>query len=100
MNITERNISVMHIITGLNIGGAETQLINLVIARRRAGALDRVVSLVSEGSMAGQLKEAGVPLYDLGMTRGWPTPSGLIKLMFLMGRLFGLKIMEFHLSQI
>ena len=76
----------MHIITGLNIGGAETQLINLVIARRRAGALDRVVSLVSEGSMAGQLKEAGVPLYDLGMTRGWPTPSGLIKLMFLIRR--------------
>ena len=83
MNIAERNISVMHIITGLNVGGAETQLVNLVIARRGVGALDRVVRLMSNGVMAERLEEAGVPVHDLGMSRGRPKLSGLIKLIFL-----------------
>ena len=86
MNKAERNISVMHIITGLNVGGAETQLVNLVIARRRVGALDRVVSLVSNGIMVGRLEDAGVPVDDLGMRRGRPKLSGLIKLICLIRR--------------
>lgn len=76
----------MHVITGLDTGGAEMQLLHLVSARRKAGADDRVVSMIAGGSLRGQFEQAGVPVHELGMTRGRPSLRALLRLIALYRR--------------
>jgi glycosyltransferase involved in cell wall biosynthesis len=55
---------VLHVITGLNAGGAETQL-RLLVAHSRHEA--DVVALYNAGSVAAQLRADGIAVTDLGM---------------------------------
>ena len=55
---------VLHVITGLAAGGAETQL-RLLLQHTRHEA--DVVALYNAGSVAGQLRSDGVEVTDLGM---------------------------------
>jgi glycosyltransferase involved in cell wall biosynthesis len=57
-------VKVLHVITGLAAGGAETQL-RLLIAASRHDA--EVVALYNAGSVAAQLRADGVRVTDLGM---------------------------------
>jgi len=63
-------IKLTHIITGLNTGGAERALYNLL----NGGLSDRfdncVISLLDEGTIGSQIKALGVPVISLGMKRG------------------------------
>ncbi len=86
MTVAERASRVMHVITGLDTGGAEMQLLHLVAARRRAGADDRVVSMVAGGSLRTLFERAGVPVHELGMKRGRPSLRALLRLIFLYRR--------------
>ncbi len=86
MTVAERSARVMHVITGLDTGGAETQLALLVGARRAAGAEDIVVSLIPGGALRERLENAGVTVHDLGMRRGRPSLSGLLRLRSLIRR--------------
>ncbi len=86
MTVAERASRVMHVITGLDTGGAEAQLLHLVSARRRAGANDRVVSMIAGGDLRGQFEQAGVPVHDLGMKRGRPSLPALLRLRALLRR--------------
>jgi len=61
---------VLHVITGLHTGGAETQLATLAIANHRAGHRVAVVSLIAGGAHCERLSAAGVPVMDLGLERG------------------------------
>ena len=72
MTVAEPSARVMHVITGLDTGGAETQLALLVGARKAAGAEDIVVSLIPGGALRERLENAGVAVHDLGMQRGRP----------------------------
>ncbi|WP_144822366.1 glycosyltransferase [Marinobacter piscensis] len=67
---------VLHVITGLNQGGAERQLANLVT---RMPDESVVFSLLKPGVMADELKEAGVHLYHGGVTRSF-SPAWLAAL--------------------
>ena len=69
-----------HVITGLDTGGAERSLVNLVTGMDRAQFSSDVVTLVDAGPMAEPLKEAGIPVTSLGMRRGRPTPAALLSL--------------------
>lgn len=73
-------MTVMHVITGLNTGGAERMLANLCIAQHRDGASPVVVSLSPGGSQRDRLQAAGVSVVDLGLRRGMPNPLGLFRL--------------------
>ncbi|MGY2127004.1 glycosyltransferase [Blastococcus sp. SYSU DS0617] len=55
---------VLHVITGLAAGGAETQLRSLLQHSRHDA---EVVALYNAGSVAEQLRDDGVPVHDLGM---------------------------------
>ena len=70
----------MHVVTGLDTGGAETQLALLAIARKAAGAEDMVVSLIPGGAVRERLQNAGVAVHDLGMRRGRPSLAGVLRL--------------------
>ena len=53
-------ISVLHIITGLKIGGAENALYRLVTNFEKENYTHRVISLTSGGTLLKQFEEAKV----------------------------------------
>jgi glycosyltransferase involved in cell wall biosynthesis len=59
-------MKVLHVITGLDVGGAEIQL-DAVLQHTRNDA--DVVTLYNPGPVADKLREHGVRVRDLGMTR-------------------------------
>lgn len=73
-------MKVLHLITGLQTGGAERMLANMAIAQQRAGGAPVVVALCPGGSQYERLREAGVRTVTLGMRQGAPSLSGLIAL--------------------
>ena len=86
MTVAQPTARVMHVITGLDTGGAETQLALLVGARKEAGAEDIVVSLIPGGAVRQRLENSGVTVHDLGMRRGRPSLTGLLRLRSLIRR--------------
>ncbi|MEM9685104.1 MAG: hypothetical protein AAF942_17665, partial [Pseudomonadota bacterium] len=58
---------VLHVIPGLDVGGAERQLAAHVSADRAGAPRQIVVSMMSGGRFAGRVREAGVPLIELGV---------------------------------
>jgi glycosyltransferase involved in cell wall biosynthesis len=74
---------VMHVTTGLEIGGGEVLLLNLVEAARQRGGQTLVVSLIGDGPMRARFEAAGIEIVTLGMRRGLPSPAGLWRLVRL-----------------
>jgi glycosyltransferase involved in cell wall biosynthesis len=73
-------IKVCHLITDLEAGGAERNLVNLVTHFDRSRIDSEVVSLLAPGIMAPEIRAAGIPVTSLGMGRGRAGPAGLIAL--------------------
>lgn len=71
-------MKVLHIITGLNNGGAEGVLYRLVTHDKSNEHI--VISLLDEGKYGPLLKEVGVKTYYLRLSRGNVSLSPLIKL--------------------
>lgn len=63
---------VMHIITGLSVGGAQRALSNLITNGSTGWPRSVVVSLRDEGAYGKWFREAGVTVYSLDMRRGVP----------------------------
>lgn len=59
-------MKVLHVITGLGIGGAELQLELLL---RHTGHDADVATLYNRGPVADLIEQAGTPIQDVGMTR-------------------------------
>lgn len=79
-------MKVLHVITGLQTGGAERMLANLCIASRHAGGSPVVVALCPGGSQYERLRDAGIPVFSLGMKQGVPSVGGLVRLARLLRR--------------
>ncbi len=75
---------VMHVITGLGAGGAESMLCKLVSAS--SGLRHSVVSLTNGGVLADRLGASGFPIAGLGMRAGIPSPIALARLVRLILR--------------
>ena len=73
-------MKVLHVIAGLNNGGAEAVLSRLAIFGQKSGDHHHVVSLMDRGIYADQLEQAGVAVSALNMLRGRITLGGLLKL--------------------
>jgi glycosyltransferase involved in cell wall biosynthesis len=67
-------MKVLHLITGLHRGGAETMLHRLVLAM---GLKSIVVSLNEGGEVASDLRNSGVKTLSLNMKRGQPSLRGV-----------------------
>ncbi len=73
------SLKVLHVITGLGTGGAETMLCSLV--ERTRGQVDQhVVSLVKGGASAEWLQRRDIPTTHLGMAKGMPDPRAIWRL--------------------
>ncbi|MBU1705935.1 glycosyltransferase, partial [Patescibacteria group bacterium] len=74
MALKSNQIRVLHVITGLNVGGAEMMLYNLASEQQKNGLNTGVVSLGEGGEIKEKLEKIGVPVVDLGMSRFFPNP--------------------------
>jgi glycosyltransferase involved in cell wall biosynthesis len=66
-------VKIVHVITDLSVGGAETMLVRLIRTSPRDGPQHVVVSLSSEAPLAERLVALGVEVRVLGMGRGVPS---------------------------
>lgn len=73
-------MKILHVITGLDVGGAETMLYRLATGMNPSRFRSRVVSLIEPGPMGDKLAKSGISVDTLGMRRGVPSPGGLWKL--------------------
>ena len=71
---------VLFLATGLNRGGAETQLLCLARELVFRGWELSVVSMISGGALDGELEDAGIRVSSLGMRRGIPDPRAVFRL--------------------
>lgn len=79
---------VLHVIVGLEIGGAELMLARLVHPSHASAELKQVVvSLTRLGDVGRQLREAGVSVFTLGMRSVVDAPSAIVRLVRLVRNL-------------
>jgi glycosyltransferase involved in cell wall biosynthesis len=77
---------VMHVITGLSTGGAETMLLKLLSAAS-AGMEHVVVSLGDEGTIGPRIAALGVPVHCLRLQRNVPNPFKALSILPLARRI-------------
>jgi glycosyltransferase involved in cell wall biosynthesis len=77
---------VVHVITGLGLGGAETMLVQLTTRLRQRGHSQYVVSLNGRGVLADALEAGGVEVIDLAIRTALGGASGLIRLRSVISR--------------
>lgn len=73
-------VRVAHVITGLSTGGAETCLYRLLAATAGRGIGAVVISLLDKGVLGPAIEALGVPVYEVGMRRGLPSPRAVQRL--------------------
>lgn len=79
-------IAIVHLITGLSRGGAETMLAKLVGGMDRRQFRNAVVSLTSEGPVGAEIRDAGIPVHSLGIKRGTLNPLAPLRVRALLKR--------------
>ncbi|HET7600655.1 MAG TPA: glycosyltransferase [Gemmatimonadales bacterium] len=72
--------TVLHLIPSLEVGGAETLLLDLVRGTGPGRYRHRVVSMLPGGALVGAFRSAGVTAASLGMRSGLPDPRGYLRL--------------------
>ncbi len=82
--MTQR-LKVMHVITGLDVGGAEGMLYALATAPAARELDQSVVSLVPGGHYAAALRQAGVRVESLNIRGVFSLPGGLVALARMIG---------------
>lgn len=78
--MASRPIRLLHVITDLDVGGAEMMLYKLLRGLDRAAFAAEVLSLTDVGPLAARIRALGVPVEALGLRRGLPDPSALVRL--------------------
>ena len=73
-------IRVLHVITGLEVGGAELMLWKLLAGMDRERFESHVVSLMDGGMVGDEIRALGVPVHELDMRMRWPSPIALYRL--------------------
>jgi glycosyltransferase involved in cell wall biosynthesis len=73
----EKAPGTLHIITGLDTGGAEWSLVRLLQAAPDLRDRAHVVSLLAEGALAPEIRSLGVPLQSLNLRRGGLPVGGI-----------------------
>jgi glycosyltransferase involved in cell wall biosynthesis len=80
------SIHVVHLITDLDVGGAEMMLLRLVAATDRERFRMSVVSMTALGPVGAELAALGINVQTLGMSRAVPDPRGLLRLVMILRR--------------
>lgn len=73
-------MKVLHIITGLGLGGAEMMLYKLLSSMDQPENTAEVISLSPNDVMGDRISELGIKVHTLDMKGGLPTPKGILKM--------------------
>jgi len=79
-------VTILHLITGLETGGAEGMLARLVTRTDRSRFRPVVVSMTDTGTVGPSIAGAGIPVEALGIRRGMIDPRGVTRLIRLLRR--------------
>lgn len=96
MAAKEAPLRLVHLITSLNVGGAQMHLYRTATRFNKERIASTVVSLVPGGKIAELLRAQGVLVMDLGMRPGCPDPRAFFRLTALLRR-FRPHILQTHL---
>lgn len=77
-------VSIVHLITGLGLGGAEHALVRLVTAMDRTRFETRVVSLLPDGPLTSELRDAEIDVVSLDMSANRPSFRAFSRLVGLL----------------
>jgi len=77
-------ITILHLITGLETGGAQRMLSHVAAHADRSRFRSIVVSMTGLGKMGPLIEAAGVTLLSLGLSRGVADPRGIARLVRLL----------------
>jgi len=80
----ESSVKLVHVITGLPYGGAESMLLNLLKYADRKQYSISVISLTTKGVLGPQIESLGIQVYCLDMARGRLQMSKFIKLILIL----------------
>ncbi len=80
-------IRLVHVITGLQTGGAEMMLYKLLSEINREQFDCHVISLTNEGVIGPKISELGIPVILCGMKNGLPDPVGFFRLLRILKKL-------------
>lgn len=70
-------IKVLHLISTLEIGGTEQNLVQLAMGMDKRTFESTVISMTSLGALSDKLRHDGIQQYALGMRKGIPDPRGI-----------------------
>ncbi|BAZ25061.1 group 1 glycosyl transferase [Kalymmatonema gypsitolerans NIES-4073] len=76
-DINLRKKVVLHIITGLETGGAEMMLYKILSKTNRRRFEPSIISLIDRGTLGDRIEALGIPVYSIGMEAGKLTLRGI-----------------------
>jgi len=76
----------MHVITDLDMGGAEVMLAKLIDATNLNRFNPLVLSLKRKGAVAGRIERLGVPILELNLNHPFSSPRAIMKLRSVLSR--------------
>ncbi|MFN7930696.1 MAG: glycosyltransferase [Blastocatellia bacterium] len=79
-----RSLRITHLITGLDLGGAEMMLYKVLLQMNRDAFQAEVISMRDMGSLGEKIVKLGIPVQTLNMRRGVPDPRALVRLVRLL----------------
>ncbi len=78
---SKKQLDVLHIITGLDVGGAELSLKNFIEYSENEGVFhNKVISLTDVGVVGEKLRAIGIEVIPLNIKRTFDIPRGILKL--------------------
>jgi glycosyltransferase involved in cell wall biosynthesis len=80
----DRCISILHLITSLDVGGTEKMLLRLLSSIDKDKFYNQVICLTDNGLVGQEIKKQGIPVYALNLPKGSLSLVGLIKLWHLL----------------
>ena len=87
-SVVGKTVKIVHIIIGLNVGGAELSLRRLIDIHHKNNTIEHiVVSLTNSGPIGRQLITAGIAVYSLRMRNMIDAPFAFLKLRGLLSDL-------------
>ncbi|AFY52859.1 glycosyltransferase [Rivularia sp. PCC 7116] len=73
-------MKIVYCTTGLDTGGAEMMLYQLLSKINRECFSPTVISLLDKGTLGNRIEANGIPIYTLNMEQGIPTPANIWRL--------------------
>jgi glycosyltransferase involved in cell wall biosynthesis len=76
-------IRVLHLISTLDVGGAEQNLHRLLKSMDKNAFQNEVICMTQPGAMAHKIEETGIPVHSLKMKKGIPDVRAVLRLRFI-----------------